>query len=435
MKIGMVSLGCSKNRVDSEIMLGSLTQHGHSLTPEPAEADVIIVNTCGFIEAAKQESIDSILEMAEYKKQNCKYLLVSGCLSERYIRELPEALPEVDGFLGVGDFHRIHEILKQLSGGERIIHESKPVPSNTYARVLTTPNYYAYLKIAEGCNNRCSYCAIPMIKGPYKSGDYDAILAEARRLCDSGVKELVLIAQDTTRYGMESGKYLLPSLITDLCQIPNLHWLRILYAYPECVSDELLDVMANEPKVCKYLDVPIQHISDQVLSKMNRTSNQKQILTLLDKLRQRRFTIRTTLIVGFPEESEQDFQQLADFVRIQQIDRMGVFPYSQEENTPAASMPQVDEAVKLERYDKIMRLQADVSQAQNEKRVGSKEIVLIEGFKDGKYYGRSQREAPEIDGQIWIDADELTVGEFYPVSIIGADEYDLYGEIADEHTK
>lgn len=435
MKVGLISLGCSKNRVDAEVMLAELIHQGYELTNDETQAEILIVNTCGFIDAAKKESIDTILEMAEYKKGKCKYLIVSGCLSERYIKELPQEFPEVDAFIGVGDYHKIGDIIAEIDGKKQIVHNSKSMPYNGYDRIVTTPDHYAYLKIAEGCNNKCSYCAIPMIKGAYKSGDFDKILDEAKALVNGGAKELVLIAQDTTKYGCDKGKLMLAELINELCKIEKLCWLRILYAYPECVTDEILDAMESNPKVCKYLDVPVQHISDKVLKNMNRTTSKKQITELFKKLHKKGFTIRSTLIVGFPKETEEDFNELYDFVKSAEIDRLGMFSYSQEENTPAADMEQVEEEIKNERLDKIMSLQSSINKELNERRIGKTYSVLVEGIEDGIYFGRSYMEAPEIDGRVYVEGMDLKIGEFYNVKITQAAEYDVYGVKTDESAK
>ena len=427
MKIGLISLGCSKNTVDSEVMLGAIVRGGHEITNDPSEAEILIVNTCGFIDIAKQESIDTLLEMAEYKEDKCKYLIATGCLIERYIEELPKELPEVDAFVGVGDYHKIDEIIAKLDKDHQFIKEGKSIPFNEYSRVLTTPNHFAYLKIAEGCNHKCSFCAIPMIKGPYKSGEYQAVLKEANRLVEAGAKELILIAQDTTRFGSDYGKLMLSKLLDDLDKIPNLEWIRVLYAYPECVTDELIDAMVRNEKVCRYLDVPIQHISDNILKAMKRSSNKEQIVKLFDKLRKNGFTIRTTLIVGFPGETEDDFNQLYDFVERARIDRLGVFSYSKEEGTVAASMQQIDEQTKQERFDKIMTLQNDISRELNEERIGQKVRVLVEGMDELIPYGRSYAEAPDIDGKVYVEGEDIQIGQFYEVEITQSAQYDIYG--------
>lgn len=427
MKIGLISLGCSKNTVDSEVMLGAIVRGGHVITNNPSEADILIVNTCGFIDSAKQESIDTLLEMAEYKEGNCKYLIATGCLIERYIKELPKELPEVDAFVGVGDYHRIDEIIEDLDKDHQFIKEGKSIPFNEYSRVLTTPDHYAYLKIAEGCNHKCSFCAIPMIKGPYKSGEYQAVLTEAKRLVEAGAKELILIAQDTTRFGSDYGELMLGKLLDDLNKIPDLEWIRVLYAYPECVTDELIDAMIRNEKVCRYLDVPIQHISDNILKSMKRSSNKDQIINLFEKLRKNGFTIRTTLIVGFPGETEDDFNQLYEFVENARIDRLGVFCYSKEEGTVAAEMEQVDEEVKQQRFDKIMTLQNDISRELNEERIGQKVRVLVEGLDELIPYGRSYAEAPDIDGKVYVEGEDVEIGQFYEVEITQAAQYDIYG--------
>lgn len=431
MKVGLVSLGCSKNRVDAEVMLACLVEAGHELTNDECEAEILIINTCGFIDTAKQESIETILEMAEHKKDKCKYLICAGCLSQRYIEELPKELPEVDAFIGVGDYHNINEVIDALEEKhEQFVRASMSMPYNGFDRVITTPKHYAYLKIAEGCNNRCAYCAIPLIKGKYQSGDFDKIVEEAKSLCANGAKELVLVAQDTTKFGYDTHReYLLPQLIDELCKIEELVWLRILYAYPERVTDEVIDAMIRNEKVCRYLDVPVQHISDKVLKNMRRTVNKEKIISLFKKLKDNGFAIRSTFIVGFPMEDEDDFEQLVEFTENAKIDRLGVFPYSMEENTPAADMEQVDDDIKQRRYEEIMAIQSEISKELNEARIGKTYKVLIEGIEEGIYTGRSYMESPEIDGKVYVSGYELQIGEFYDVKITQASEYDVYGEL------
>lgn len=442
-KIGIISLGCSKNRVDTEIMLGYLQERGYQLVNMPEKADVLIVNTCGFIGPAKEESIQAILEMANYKKTGCcKVLLVTGCLSERYRDELFKELPEVDGFLGVNNYREIGNVIEETLTGKRVTRfdlSSDIVVSQR--RVLTTPSYTAYIKIAEGCNNCCTYCIIPKIRGPYHSRPMESILDEASELANNGVKEIILIAQDTTRYGEDLyGKNMLPDLIRKLCSIEKIHWIRCLYSYPEKISDELLEVIESEPKVCNYLDIPIQHIDDTILKRMNRQSSAEGIRSLIGRIRQGNadFILRTTLIVGFPGEDETAFHNLLQFVQEYPFDRMGVFSYSQEEGTLASEFPdQVLEATKQERYKTIMELQRKISFHRNKARIGKTYEVLIEDCHgNGLYVGRSYGEAPEIDGKIFIKSGEtLSIGSFVPVRITKAYDYDLLGEVIHESRK
>ena len=435
-QIGVISLGCSKNRVDTELMLGALQHRNVSFVADPAQADVIIINTCGFIESAKQESIDTILEMAQYKKTGyLKALIVAGCLSERYREELMQELPEVDAFLGVNAYDAIAEAVDHALAGEAFSEFSAPKAEGNYLdRVLTTPSYYAYVKIAEGCNNRCSYCAIPYIRGNLQSRTMEDIEAEVRMLLKAGVREIILVAQDTTRYGMDLyGKPMLCELLERLAVLPGIVWLRVLYCYPENITDELLDVMQKHETIVKYLDIPIQHLDDTVLKRMHRRNRQDATYSLVRKIRQKNpnFIIRTTLIAGFPGETEEQFAVLRQGVEDLAFDRMGVFAYSQEEGTPAAEFPdQVPEEEKEARRDTLMEIQQAISLAANERRVGKIYRVLVEGAgeEDGTYWGRSYAEAPDIDGQILIHSQRpLAEGEFVPVKIESADAYDLYG--------
>lgn len=435
-QIGVISLGCSKNRVDTELMLGALQHRNVRFVADPAQADVIIINTCGFIEPAKQESIDTILEMAQYKKTGgLKALIVAGCLSERYREELMRELPEVDAFLGVNAYDAIAEAVDHALAGEAFSEFSAPKAEGNYLdRVLTTPSYYAYVKIAEGCNNRCSYCAIPYIRGNLQSRTMEDIEAEVRMLLKAGVREIILVAQDTTRYGMDLyGKPMLCELLERLAVLPGIVWLRVLYCYPENITDELLDVMQKHETIVKYLDIPIQHLDDTVLKRMHRRNRQDATYALVRKIRQKNpnFIIRTTLIAGFPGETEEQFAVLRQGVEDLAFDRMGVFAYSQEEGTPAAEFPdQVPEEEKEARRDTLMEIQQAISLAANERRVGKIYRVLIEGAgeQEGTYWGRSYAEAPDIDGQILIHSQRpLAEGEFVPVKIESADAYDLYG--------
>ena len=436
MKVGMVSLGCAKNRVDAELMLGVLVNEGFELESDPAKADAIIVNTCGFIEAAKQESIDTILEMADYKNDNCKALIVTGCLSKRYKDDLPEGLPEVDAFLGIGEGEKIAQVIRECMEGKRIVDADAGFKYiEDVSRVLTTPGYTAYVKIADGCNNRCAFCAIPYIRGNYISRSMENIEREVRELAANGVKEIVLIAQDTTYYGKDLyHKPMLAELLKRVADIEGIHWVRALYCYPELISDELLTVMKENPKVCPYLDIPLQHINDKVLKEMNRRGDSKLIRDLYQKIRSLGgFALRTTMIAGFPGETEEEFNELQEFVQECPFDRLGVFAYSEEEGTPAGIREdQVPMRTRKSREGKIMRAQKKISKAFNKSRIGSICEVLVEGQEDnGLYYGRSQWEAPETDGKVYIKlADGLEIGSFVNVEIVDAEDYDVTGVLA-----
>ena len=429
MKIGVVSLGCVKNRVDTEQMLSLLVQAGHAFTPDPAQADVIIVNTCGFIDPAKEESIQTILEMAGYKDTGrCKKLIVTGCLAQRYGDALLSDMPEIDALLGVSQYDKIVEAVEGAVEGERPDYRERRWDMLECGRVLTTPAYSAYVRIGEGGNNRCAYCAIPLIRGGYRSRNEQAILAEAADLAANGAKELILISQDTTRYGRDNGRSL-TELIRQAAAIPGVEWLRVLYMYPDETEEDTLQAMTELPNVCKYLDLPLQHASDKMLRAMNRRGTIAEAEALLNRARAMGFTLRTTFIVGFPGETEEDFEELLAFTRRMRFDRMGAFAYSVEEGTPAASMPdQVPEEVKQQRLDRLMAVQAEISKKLNEQRVGSACRVLVTGFDGGLYTGRSAMEAPDSDGEIYFTAPrELTEGEFVTVKIVRADTYDLYG--------
>ena len=423
----MISLGCAKNRVDSENLLGRLKAAGHEFVDDPAQADAIFVNTCGFIEDAKQESIDAILEMAAARKKGAK-LLVTGCLAQRYSDALMEEIPEIDGLLGVKDYD------KALSLLDSDIRESYTSGTERFPdgeRILTTPPYSAFVKISDGCDNRCSYCAIPLIRGRYLSRPYEEIVDECERLAEGGVTEITLIAQDTSRYGNDIyGKTRMSELLRRVAAIEKVKWVRVLYYYPDTTDDELLETIAHTPKVCAYLDLPLQHINDRLLKKMNRRGSSDWIKSRIEKCRQLGVTLRTTMIVGFPGETEEEFQELMDFVRWARFDRLGAFAYSPEEDTPVAAMPdQIDQETKYRRLDQLMMLQQEISMEINESRVGEECTVLCEGWEDGLYYGRSPKEAPESDGNIRFTAQrEIQPGEYVKVKILSAEAYDLYGE-------
>ena len=437
MKIGMVSLGCPKNLVDSEVMLGLIREKQLEITNDPAEADLIIVNTCGFIESAKEESINTVLQMAEYKKNgSCKYLVMTGCLGQRYADELFESMPEVDAIVGTDSFTDIGWVIDQVMAGKRLKHLQKLESKNVAMppRMLTTPSYMAYLKIAEGCDNCCSYCIIPQLRGPYTSRPYAEVLAEAKALADSGIKELIVVAQDTTRYGEDTtGKLLLPQLLHDLNALEGIEWIRVMYLYPNNFTDELIEAFATLDKVCKYIDIPLQHASDRLLDSMNRFDTREQVETLLNKLRTRipGITIRTTFIVGFPGETEEDFAELLDFVEKQRFENAGVFQYSQEEGTVAGAMEnQIAPEIKENRYHELMALQAGISEEIHQEREDVELDVLVEGFdEDNLAYGRSTHEAPDIDGTIFIEnAEGLKVGDMVRVRILQGFTYEMVAE-------
>ena len=439
-KVGMVSLGCPKNQVDAEQLLAALSAAGMEITPVEADADAIIVNTCGFIEDAKAEAIENILEAAVYKKTGkLKTLIVTGCMAERYRDDITAEIPEVDVVVGLGSNDRIASIVEEAVKGEgRNAYGPKEALNLDAPRMLTTPPYTAYLKLADGCDNCCTYCAIPMIRGRFRSRAMQSVLEEAAGLAAAGVKELVLVAQDTTRYGEDLyGKPALPGLLRELCKIPGLHWIRMLYTYPDRISDELLEVMAAEEKVLPYLDIPLQHCDGAVLKRMNRTGDRESISALLDKIRERLpgVTLRTTLITGFPGESEAQFEELAGFVQEQRFDRLGCFAYSAEENTPAAAFPdQVEEQVKRDRMELIMNDQLTIVNQKNQEKIGRTLEVLIEGYDDyiKCYFGRSAADAPEVDGKVFfISPRPLVIGEFVKVQINDTLEYDLLGELAE----
>ncbi len=425
--VGVISLGCAKNQVDTERMLGILTAAGHEITNQPDEADILIVNTCGFIESAKQESINAILEMAQYKNGGkCARLVVTGCLSERYRDELREAMPEIDLLLGVREYETLPRLLDGLAEAPHCGPKS--------ARILTTPRYSAYLRIADGCDNRCTYCAIPLIRGNLVSEPIEELLDEAKRLAENGVTELTLIAQDTSGYGKDRyGKPMLGELLDRLEQIDSIHWLRVLYTYPDTVTPELIDRFRSGGKIAPYLDMPLQHTEDEMLKRMHRRGDQAHIKRVLDYVAKVApgFMLRTTLMVGFPGEKEAHFSAMLRFLQDHPFDRVGAFAFSPEEGTSAANLPdQVPEEVKQERLARLMETQQPISRVRNERRIDQVVDVLIEGIDNDRYFGRSYAEAPDVDGKVYVErADDLIIGSYVPVRLTRAEEYDMIGEL------
>ena len=439
MKILFISLGCDKNLVDSEEMLGLLNREHFEFTDDESEADVIVINTCCFVNDAKEESVNTILQMAEYRKSgSCKALIVTGCLAQRYKTEISDEIPEVDAILGTSSYDKIVDAVKSTICGEKfekfnpldelIVEESE--------RVVTTGGHYAYIKIAEGCNKCCTYCIIPKIRGRYRSVPEEEILKTAEKLVGNGAKELILVAQETTLYGVDLyGRKTLPDLLKKICKIPGLVWVRILYCYPEEITDELIEVMKNESKVCHYIDMPIQHASDRILKAMGRRTNRAELTERILKIRKEipDIVLRTTLISGFPGETEEDHEEMLDFVDEMEFERLGVFTYSPEEDTAAAEMPdQIDEDIKIKRRNEIMELQQEIAFENAEDMIGRELLVMIEGkvVDENAYVGRTYMDCPNVDGNIFITTDEeLITGDFVKVKVTGAAEYDLIGEI------
>ena len=443
MKLLCISLGCDKNLVDSEKMLGMLYEDGFSFTDDEAEADVILVNTCCFIGDAKEESVNTLLEMAEYRKSGpCKALIVTGCMAQRYKEEITREIPEVDAVVGTTAFDEIVKVIRGvLSGQEHIqqFEELSALPGTEGRRLVTTGGCYAFLKIAEGCDKRCTYCIIPYLRGPYRSVPMEKLVREAEELAEKGIKELILVAQETTLYGADLyGRKCLPELLRNLCRIPGIQWIRIQYCYPEEITDELIQTIREEEKICHYLDIPIQHASDRILKRMNRRTNQAELREMIGKLRREipDIALRTTLISGFPGETQEDHEELCRFVDEMEFERLGVFAYSLEEDTPAASFPdQVPQEVKEERRDEIMELQQEIAFEACEAMVGRELEVLIEGkvADENAYVGRTYMDAPGVDGMIFVNTGlELMTGDFVQVRVTGALEYDLIGEVCDE---
>ena len=449
MKVGFVSLGCSKNLIDTEVTIGKFKEHKFEIVNNPKEAEIIVINTCGFIESAKEEAINTILEMAEYKKKKCKYLVVMGCLVQRYYEDLVKALPEVDLFLKIEDYDKMWEKIEELfekknssqaelcqkaTSPKTIVSKLPMFEEREYLqRTISTGENFAYLKIGEGCSNMCTYCAIPYIRGLFVSRPMEDILEEAKTIAKQGIKELIIIAQDTTKYGVDLyGKSKLAELLTELCKIKELHWIRFLYSYPEGITDELIQVVKKEKKIAKYFDIPIQHISNEVLKKMNRKTSKENIEKLISKIRKEipEVTLRTSLIVGFPGETKEQFEELYDFVEKTKFDKLGVFEYSKEEGTPAAIMPnQIHHMTKKSRFNRIMKLQQDISREKMKNKIGTEQEVLIEGKSfDKKYFiGRTKSDVPDIDGVIYIKDKNLEMNSFIKCRVTDYKDYDLVG--------
>ena len=444
-KVLFVSLGCDKNLADSEEMLGMLVGHGYEITDEETQAEVIVINTCAFIHDAKEESVNTILEMAEYKKAGtAKALLVTGCLAQRYQKEIIEEIPEVDAVLGTTSFDEILKALDQVYEEERYLEfkDTDYLPKTSGKRVITTGGYFDYLKIAEGCDKRCTYCIIPKLRGNYRSVPMEELIAQAEYMAEKGVRELIVVAQETTIYGTDLyGKKSLHILLKKLCRIPGIQWIRVLYCYPEEIYPELIETMKKEKKICHYLDLPIQHCSDRILKRMGRRTTKQELMDIVGTLRREipDIILRTTLITGFPGETQEDHEELMEFIDTMEFDRLGVFTYSAEEDTPAARMPdQIDEEVKLDRQAELMELQQEISMDKGNQRIGTEVEVMIEGkvADENAYVGRTYGDAPNVDGYIFVNTDtELLSGDFALVHVTGALEYDLIGELKDEYTE
>ncbi len=439
--IGFISLGCAKNQVDCERMMYRVQQAGHTVCEGIAGCDVVVINTCGFIDSAKSEAIDFILQTAALKAEGLVgKILVTGCLSQRYQQEIMDQLPEVDGILGTGSYTEVVPAIEALLAGQSVAQfASIDQPEEETGRILTTPEHYAYIKIAEGCDNRCSYCIIPYLRGKFRSRSIDDILYEARLLADSGVKELLVVAQDTSRYGtdLEEHKRLLPQLLRQLCKIEGLQWIRVHYVYPDEIDDALIEVMATESKIVKYLDIPIQHCNSRILQLMNRRGDKAFLEALIAKLRSRipGLVLRTSVITGLPGEGEAEFQELCEFLKAQRMERVGAFPFSPEEGTPAAEMPHPDSAVAQERAEILQQIQSKIMDTYNEAMIGKNITVLVDGFDNeyGQYYGRTYADSPEIDGRVWLACDEdLQEGTFVTVKIDSIVDGDLSGYVVEE---
>jgi ribosomal protein S12 methylthiotransferase len=445
MKILFISLGCDKNLADSEEMLGLLTAGGHEITDDETQADAIVINTCCFIKDAKEESVETILEMAEYKKTgSCHALIVTGCMAQRYQKEIIEEVPEVDAVLGTTSYGDIVKALEEAVAGNHFeeFRDIDYLPDTGSKRVLTTGGHFGYLKIAEGCDKHCTYCIIPKLRGRFRSVPMERLVAQAEDMAEQGVKELILVAQETTVYGKDLyGKKSLHILLKKLCEIKGIRWIRVLYCYPEEIYDELIETIRDEKKICHYLDIPIQHASDRILKRMGRRTSKQELIDIVGKLRREipDIVLRTTLITGFPGETEEDHEELKEFVDEMEFDRLGVFTYSPEENTPAAEMAdQVPEEVKEERRDELMELQQEISYDRGQDRIGQELLVMIEGkvADESAYIGRTYGDAPKVDGYIFVQTGELLMtGDFAKVRVTGALEYDLIGVLSDEYTE
>ena len=445
MKILFISLGCDKNLADSEEMLGLLTAGGHEITDDETQADAIVINTCCFIKDAKEESVETILEMAEYKKTgSCHALVVTGCMAQRYQKEIIQEVPEVDAVLGTTSYGDIVKALEEAVAGNHFeeFRDIDYLPDTGSKRVLTTGGHFGYLKIAEGCDKHCTYCIIPKLRGRFRSVPMERLVAQAEDMAEQGVKELILVAQETTVYGKDlNGKKSLHILLKKLCEIRGIRWIRVLYCYPEEIYDELIETIRDEKKICHYLDIPIQHASDRILKRMGRRTSKQELIDIIGKLRKEipDIVLRTTLITGFPGETEEDHEELKEFVDEMEFDRLGVFTYSPEENTPAAEMAdQVPEEVKEERRDELMELQQEISYDRGQDRIGQELLVMIEGkvADESAYIGRTYGDAPKVDGYIFVQTGELLMtGDFAKVRVTGALEYDLIGVLSDEYTE
>lgn len=441
LKIALESLGCSKNLVDAEIMMGILNRKGYKLVGEFEEADIILVNTCGFIESAKQESIDTILDLAQLKENgNLKLLIVTGCLAQRYAKELQAEIPEIDAIVGTGSYQQIDEIIANLEKENNIVslNDIEFAYNEDLPRYVTTPEYMAYLKIGEGCDNHCTYCIIPKLRGRYRSRKMEDIIKEAKDLASKGVKELVVIAQDTTKYGLDLyGEVKLPQLLEELAQIDGIKWIRIMYSYPESITEELVKVIKKYDNICNYFDMPIQHASNKVLKLMNRHTTKEDIKSKVEMIRKYipDATLRTTIIVGFPGETDEDFNELVEFAKDMKFDRLGAFAYSREEDTPADKLPNhLDEDVKLQRRDQLMLVQQEISQNLNAQKIYNEyEVLIEEQIEDKVYIGRTQGDAEEIDSIVYVKSEnQLEIGSFVKVKINNALEYDLMGDVVNE---
>lgn len=440
-RIGMVSLGCAKNQVNAEQMLFLLQQAGYEISGTPEDCDLAIVNTCGFIDSAKQEAIDNILALGQLKAEGrLGKILVTGCLAQRYQEEIVKEMPEVDGILGTGSYYDIVAAVKKVLAGRQVLQfDDIDAPIDETDRILTTPEHYAYLKIAEGCDNQCSYCIIPQLRGRYRSRELDDVLYEARRLAQDGVKEIIVVAQDITRYGidLEGHELLLPKLLRELCKIDGIHWVRLHYLYPEVLTDEMIDVIAEEPKIVKYIDLPIQHINDEILRKMNRRGDKKFLEDMFRKLRERipGVVLRTSLIAGLPGEGEAEFEELCQFLREFKLERVGAFVFSPEEGTLAATMEYPPQEVAQQRAERLAEIQSRIMDEYNESLIGTELEILCEGYdpEEDAYFGRSYGDSPDIDGKVWFSADRtVKVGEFVNVAVTDVYDGELIGELEEE---